>query len=93
MLWRDYKVWQVFGANTDVGKSVFSTLLCKALARRVTVQKDRRGILYLKPVSTGATKDHDHLRILRYAKGIVAKNIVAYDEPISPHLASLNTVR
>ena len=88
MLWRDLKVWQIFGANTDVGKSVVSTLLCKALAARARPEQ----VLYLKPVSTGPDGKHDHQRISHFAKGIVAKGVVQYDEAKSPHLAAKGKV-
>ena len=89
MLFRDFKVWQVFGANTDVGKSVFSTLICKAWQRRVEKPSH---VWYLKPVSTGPTEDHDHRRILKYVPGIFAKGVVEYSLPKSPHIAARENV-
>jgi dethiobiotin synthetase/adenosylmethionine--8-amino-7-oxononanoate aminotransferase len=55
MLWRDLKAWQVYGANTDVGKTIVSTVLCRALQRRASPN----GLLYLKPVSTGPQAEAD----------------------------------
>lgn len=55
MLWRELKAWQVYGANTDVGKTILSTVLSKALARRAP----KNGLLYLKPVSTGPDNEAD----------------------------------
>jgi dethiobiotin synthetase/adenosylmethionine--8-amino-7-oxononanoate aminotransferase len=55
MLWRDLKAWQVYGANTDVGKTIVSTVLCRALQRRASPS----GLLYLKPVSTGPQAEAD----------------------------------
>ena len=89
MLWRDFKVWQVFGANTDVGKSVVSTLLCKAWSR---AKPSASPVLYLKPVSTGAQEDHDHRKISNYVKGILSKGMLEYDEPKSPHIAARGKV-
>lgn len=54
MLWRDLKVVQVFGANTNVGKSVLSTLLCKTAERKAPGR-----VTYVKPVSTGSAEDAD----------------------------------
>jgi bifunctional dethiobiotin synthetase / adenosylmethionine---8-amino-7-oxononanoate aminotransferase len=88
MLWRDLKVWQIFGANTDVGKSVVSTLLCKALTLRARPSQ----VLYLKPVSTGSAEDHDHTRIGRVLDSIVSKGIVQYAEAKSPHIAARGQV-
>lgn len=55
MLWRDLKAWQIYGANTDVGKTILSTILCKALQRRAP----QKSLLYLKPVSTGPQDEAD----------------------------------
>lgn len=54
-LWRNFRVYQVYGANTDVGKTIFSTLLCRAASRR----DQNVRVWYLKPVSTGAQEDAD----------------------------------
>ncbi|KAG9783922.1 PLP-dependent transferase, partial [Aureobasidium melanogenum] len=59
MLWRDLKAWQVYGANTDVGKTIVSTILCRALQRRASPN----GLLYLKPVSTGPQAEADDRQI------------------------------
>lgn len=84
MLWRDLKVWQVYGANTDVGKTIVSTILSKALQRRAPTN----GVLYLKPISTGPLNEADDRHISRYAPGVVSKCISQFSEPISPHLAA-----
>lgn len=55
LLWRSQKVYQVFGANTDVGKTIFTTLLCKG-ARRLWRDKP---VTFLKPVSTGPAQEAD----------------------------------
>ncbi|KAI9722455.1 MAG: hypothetical protein M1828_004702 [Chrysothrix sp. TS-e1954] len=54
-LWRNFQVYQVFGANTNVGKTIFSTLLCRAAKERSNTD----GVWYLKPVSTGPFDDAD----------------------------------
>ncbi|KAM0512913.1 hypothetical protein ACHAPE_008416 [Trichoderma viride] len=54
-LWRSLRAYQIFGANTEVGKTVFSTLLCKAAAARTK----GRGVAFLKPVSTGPDSEAD----------------------------------
>ncbi|KAA8895757.1 onanonoxo-7-onima-8-eninoihtemlysoneda [Sphaerosporella brunnea] len=84
---RSLRVFQVYGANTDVGKTIVSTLLCKALRRRS--QTD--GVWYLKPVSTGAQQDADDLHITRFVKGVETKCFWQFKEPISPHLAAPQT--
>lgn len=55
MLWRDLKILQIYGSNTDVGKSIMSVLLCKAFKKK----SPNKGVLYLKPVSTGPLEDAD----------------------------------
>lgn len=84
MLWRDLKVWQVYGANTDIGKTIASTILCKALARRAPPN----GLLYLKPISTGPDGEADDKHLARHASGILSKCLKQYSQPLSPHLAA-----
>ncbi|KAK4142395.1 pyridoxal phosphate-dependent transferase [Dichotomopilus funicola] len=84
LLWRSLRVYQVYGANTEVGKTVVTTLLCKA-ARRLW-KKEETG--YVKPVSTGAATDADDLHIRRFAPGIPSKTLFQYDLAVSPHIAA-----
>lgn len=53
-LWTKYIAVQIYGANTNVGKTVFSTLLGK----RFVKYKNWR-VQYIKPVSTGPQIDRD----------------------------------
>ncbi|KAF7561070.1 hypothetical protein G7046_g3089 [Stylonectria norvegica] len=55
LLWRSLRVHQVYGANTDVGKTIFTTILCNAAGKR----GKNEAVAYLKPVSTGADEDAD----------------------------------
>lgn len=55
LLWRSLRAYQVYGANTEVGKTVFTTTLCKA-ARRLWQTENTT---FLKPVSTGAAEEAD----------------------------------
>lgn len=64
---------QVFGANTDVGKTIFTTALCIASAALpceasthtaadnipLRAHPHAENVHYLKPVSTGALADSD----------------------------------
>jgi dethiobiotin synthetase/adenosylmethionine--8-amino-7-oxononanoate aminotransferase len=55
-LWKNVVALQVYGANTGVGKTVFSTLLGAHFSRR------RGGawkVQYIKPVSTGPADEAD----------------------------------
>ena len=56
-LWPRLKTIQVYGANTNVGKTIFSSLICRALRRRLP---DTHHVRYLKPVSTGWQLDADN---------------------------------
>jgi dethiobiotin synthetase/adenosylmethionine--8-amino-7-oxononanoate aminotransferase len=55
LLWRSLRVHQVFGANTDVGKTIFTTLL----ARTAKKLWKNEHVAFLKPVSTGAADEAD----------------------------------
>ncbi|KAJ5657569.1 uncharacterized protein N7484_001218 [Penicillium longicatenatum] len=81
-LWRTLRAHQVYGANTDVGKTIVSTVLCNA------VQRQKQRAAFLKPVSTGALDDADDRHIERYGAGALTKCLYQFDEPVSPHLAA-----
>jgi dethiobiotin synthetase/adenosylmethionine--8-amino-7-oxononanoate aminotransferase len=55
LLWRSLRIHQVYGANTEVGKTVVTTILCKG-AHKLWPDEETS---YLKPVSTGAASDAD----------------------------------
>jgi dethiobiotin synthetase/adenosylmethionine--8-amino-7-oxononanoate aminotransferase len=57
LLWRSLRVYQVYGANTEVGKTVVTTILCKG-ARKLWADEETA---YVKPVSTGPATDADGL--------------------------------
>jgi len=63
--WNNSIAVQIWGANTGVGKTILSTVLCKHLQN---FQNDDRkpnwNVQYLKPVSTGPLQDADY----RYVK-------------------------
>ena len=52
-LYKHIRIHQIFGANTDVGKSLLSTALVLGSAKR------GKYVRYLKPVSTGPLQDAD----------------------------------
>jgi len=52
-LFKHLRIHQVFGANTDVGKTILTTALV-----RTSAQKKKR-VFYLKPVSTGPLDEAD----------------------------------
>jgi bifunctional dethiobiotin synthetase / adenosylmethionine---8-amino-7-oxononanoate aminotransferase len=62
LLFKNLRIHQIFGANTDVGKTVLTTALVRASASaEVDKTGKKRDVFYLKPVSTGAAKDADDL--------------------------------
>ncbi|KAF5862944.1 hypothetical protein ETB97_010985 [Aspergillus alliaceus] len=83
-LWRSLRAHQVYGANTDVGKTIVSTVLCNAIQR----QKSQNQAAFLKPVSTGPLDDADDRHIRRHSAGTVTKCLYQFDEPVSPHIAA-----
>lgn len=52
-LYRHTRIHQIFGANTDVGKTVITTALALASVSR------GKQVRYIKPVSTGPISDAD----------------------------------
>lgn len=54
-LWRSLRAHQVYGANTDVGKTIVSTVLCNAIQHL----NSQSPAAFLKPVSTGPLDDAD----------------------------------
>lgn len=52
-LWPKLRVLQLYGSNTNVGKTIFANVLCKAFGR------DLAKVHYLKPVSTGPLNEAD----------------------------------
>ena len=52
-LFKNVRIHQIFGANTDVGKTMLGTALALASASK------GKKVRYLKPVSTGPMQDAD----------------------------------
>ncbi|KAI1760036.1 bifunctional dethiobiotin synthetase/adenosylmethionine-8-amino-7-oxononanoate aminotransferase [Hypoxylon sp. FL1150] len=87
LLWRAFRVFQVYGANTDVGKTVFTTILCRAAKLRWS----KEHVSFLKPVSTGPGDEADDLHIERHAPGVARRTLLQYDLAMSPHAAAKAT--
>ncbi|EKM78656.1 hypothetical protein AGABI1DRAFT_75033 [Agaricus bisporus var. burnettii JB137-S8] len=84
LLFKNLRIHQILGSNTNVGKTIFATALARASAARNTP------VYYLKPVSTGGLEDADHGHVMRYVESgtVHADCLFQYDEPVSPHLAA-----
>lgn len=70
----------VTGTDTNVGKTVLSSLLCAAL----------KGI-YWKPIQTGASEGTDRATVIASAgldPADVLDEAYIFDDPVSPHLAA-----
>lgn len=84
-LYRHLRIHQVFGADTDVGKTIITTALVRASALK------NSAVFYLKPISTGPLHDADDAHIKRFAGPnqslVETRCLFRYDEPVSPHLA------
>ena len=64
ILYPHLRIHQIFGANTNVGKTVLTTALCRVNAKLRSSPERKsetagRHIFYLKPVSTGSPEDAD----------------------------------
>ncbi|KAG8419482.1 hypothetical protein J3458_004343 [Metarhizium acridum] len=89
LLWRSLRVYQVFGANTDVGKTIFTTLLART-AKKLWKEEH---VAFLKPVSTGPGDEADDRHISRFAPGVARNTLYQYDIPCSPHTAAIASGR
>ncbi|KAJ3333776.1 hypothetical protein HDU91_002849, partial [Kappamyces sp. JEL0680] len=72
-------VWLVAGANTNIGKTVVSALLCSGA-------KEHCQVHYIKPVQTGYPTDSDAAFVAAMAK-VTTNTLFSFSEPVSPHLA------
>ncbi|OJD38104.1 adenosylmethionine-8-amino-7-oxononanoate aminotransferase [Diplodia corticola] len=98
LLWRHLRPYQIWGANTNVGKTVFTTIL-SAAAWHNHGWPDHH-VTYLKPVSTGPADQSDIRQFQRffarmypskYNRYLNTKCFVEYDEPVSPDIAAAHS--
>lgn len=89
---RSLRAFQIYGANTNVGKTIFSTILAKASRRHFPAET----VFYLKPVSTGSPEDADDGHVARFTAtegaagaGVRAECLLQYKDPVSPHLVAV----
>ncbi|SCV73356.1 BQ2448_7282 [Microbotryum intermedium] len=82
MLYHHLRTHLIVAPSTSVGKSIFSTGLCRA-----SLAKGER-VGYLKPIGTGTGDGDDELHLKRFAPQLNStKCLFHFDEPVSPHLA------
>ncbi|KAG0242030.1 hypothetical protein BGW41_005013 [Actinomortierella wolfii] len=86
---RSFQAYQVFAANTNVGKTILSAGLVRAAAAlAVGADKKKTKAFYLKPVQTGYPVDSDARHVKRYAPLAETRQLYAYRDPVSPHIAT-----
>ncbi|KAH6032501.1 hypothetical protein HBI54_211370 [Parastagonospora nodorum] len=89
-LWKKLVAVQIYGANTGVGKTVFSTLLGAHFGRRAGAKKWT--VRYIKPVSTGPENEADDSYVQRYS-GHKVSTLFKFDDAVSPHVAARKAAR
>lgn len=80
-LYRHLLTYQIYGANTEVGKTICSTILSRAFSHE-------HPTFYLKPVSTGPLTEADDFHVKKFAKDVGSKCLWQFGEPVSPHIAA-----
>ncbi|KAI0505588.1 bifunctional dethiobiotin synthetase/adenosylmethionine-8-amino-7-oxononanoate aminotransferase [Xylaria bambusicola] len=88
LLWRHLRVYQIYGSNTDVGKTIFTSIFCNASSRLWKHET----IAYLKPVSTGPEDEADDNHIGRFTNGVARRTLYQFSQPVSPHIAANGNV-
>ena len=85
---RHRPLFQVFAANTGLGK----TLLSAGLLHEAQSHVPDYDLHYLKPVQTGYPGDSDSRLVKTNAPAARVRDIFVFRDPVSPHLAA-RTVR
>ncbi|KAI9470567.1 MAG: pyridoxal phosphate-dependent transferase [Benjaminiella poitrasii] len=85
---RSFQAYQIFAANTNVGKTIFATGLCRAAA--IVAKQKNRDVFYLKPVQTGYPVDSDERHVKTYNPSSLLRTntLYTYPDPVSPHIAT-----
>ena len=76
----DARTHFIFGANTNVGKTVISAGLVKASLKK------GGPVHYIKPLQCGGS---DQAFVSKYAKGSTVATLFSWETPASPHVASI----
>ncbi|KDN42513.1 PLP-dependent transferase [Tilletiaria anomala UBC 951] len=96
-LYTHLRVHQIFGANTDVGKTIFATGLCIAsellplsqpAATPAAAALPGERTFYFKPVQTGPRGDWDAGHIHRFSPRTHTTTLHSFPLPLSPHVAA-----
>lgn len=95
----DTPVFQVFGSNTDIGKTIVSAGICRSAANLAAANGGR--VEYIKPLQTGTDDDlpgsfpgdasfvtkHAVLKDQKQAE-LQCSTLFSWKNPVSPHLAA-----
>lgn len=95
----DTPVFQIFGSNTDIGKTIVSAGICRSAA---TIAATTRGrVEYIKPLQTGTDDDvpgsfpgdasfiEKHALLKNQRQGdLQCSTLFSWKNPVSPHLAA-----
>lgn len=88
----NHRTHLLFGANTDVGKSIVSTGLVRAAVAdvRASSSSSPLSVNYIKPLQCGGS---DESFVLRHRDGdlgggVKCRTLFSWDTPASPHLVS-----
>lgn len=95
---RKFQMYLIFAANTNLGKTIFSTGLCRAAALRFRRLDNKvkfnlqslNKTYYLKPIQTGYPESSDSNFVRNFVDkdmNVSTKTLYAYEKPLSPHLA------
>ncbi|KAE9045959.1 Bifunctional dethiobiotin synthetase/7,8-diamino-pelargonic acid aminotransferase [Phytophthora rubi] len=95
----DTPVFQVFGSNTDIGKTIVSAGICRSAATFAATTGGR--VEYIKPLQTGTDDDipgsfpgdasfvHKHALLEDKQQGALeCSTLFSWKNPVSPHLAA-----
>eukprot|EP00639_Heterosigma_akashiwo_P030615 CAMPEP_0194672100 /NCGR_PEP_ID=MMETSP0295-20121207/6231_1 /TAXON_ID=39354 /ORGANISM="Heterosigma akashiwo, Strain CCMP2393" /LENGTH=240 /DNA_ID=CAMNT_0039555719 /DNA_START=61 /DNA_END=780 /DNA_ORIENTATION=- len=90
-LTKNRPVYQIVGANTDIGKTVISSGLCLTYLQRKEIPS------YIKPIQTGPTSDAAFIldQVARFSKAepetidqLKVQTLYGFGSPVSPHVAA-----
>ncbi|CCI42483.1 unnamed protein product [Albugo candida] len=83
----DAPVFQVFGSNTDVGKTVLTAGICRS-----AIENHKYKITYIKPIQTGTDAPNSDAafvkRHVNRSEYLQCETLFSWKAPVSPHLAA-----
>ena len=81
-------LFQVFAANTGLGKTLLSAGLLHSAAAAAADRTAAYRLLYLKPIQTGYPDDSDSRFVSRFVPKVTVKDGFTFKDPVGPHLAA-----